>query len=82
MIELEPIESLVRLTIMTGRLEEVRPLSAIIIASMESAKTETVAEFATTDGVLYLNNFTPTSFTEDHLTEFLPGQKYSHDRAD
>lgn len=78
MIELEPIEKLVELTIMTGRLEGVRPLSAMIIAPMESAKTETVAEFATSNGVLYVNNFTPTSFTEDHLTEFLPGQRYKY----
>ena len=78
MIELEPIEKLIELAIVTGRLEGVRPLSAIIIAPMESAKTETVAEFAITDGVLYVNNFTPTSFTEDHLMEFLPGQTYRY----
>lgn len=78
MIELEPIEKLIKLTIMTGRLEGVRPLSALIVAPMESAKTEIVAEFATNDGVLYLNNFTPTSFTEDHLTEFCPGRAYKY----
>jgi hypothetical protein len=78
MIELEPIEKLIELAIMTGRIEGVRPLSAMIIAPMESAKTETVAEFATTDGVLYLNNFTPASFTEDHLIEFLPGKAYKY----
>ena len=70
MIKLEPIKKLIKLTIMTGKLEGVRPLSALIIANMESAKTEAVAEFATNTGVLYLNNFTPTSFTEDHLLEF------------
>lgn len=78
MIELEPIERLVTLTIMTGRLEGVRPQSALIVAQKESAKTETVAEFATSDGVLYVNNFTPTSFTEDHLMEFCPGKAYKY----
>ena len=78
MIELEPIEKLIELAIMTGRLKGVRPVSAIIVAPMESAKTETAAEFATTDGVLYLNNFTPTSFTEDHLMEFCPGKTYKY----
>ncbi len=80
MIELEPIEKLIMLTIMTGRLEGVRPQSALIIAQKESAKTETVAAFAACDGVLYINNFTPTSFTEGHLMEFCPDRahKYHH----
>ncbi len=70
MIELEPIEKTILLVILTGNLRGVRPLSAIIIALVESAKTASLAQYASMDGVLYLNNFTPTSFAEQHLQSF------------
>lgn len=77
MIELERIEKIITLGLMTGKLEGVRPQSELIIAKKESAKSEAVAEFATNDGVLYLNNFTPTSFMEQYILDFDSG-KYHH----
>lgn len=77
MIALENVKKIIHLVILTGKLEGVRPLSAIIIALVESAKTETVAEFSVADGVVYANNFTPTSFMEEYILDFQNG-KYHH----
>lgn len=77
MIKLSPVEHIVTLALLTGYLEKVRPLSVIIIAKKESAKTEVVAIFSTSDGVLYLNNFTPTSFMDEYIRDFM-NHKYHH----
>lgn len=77
MIELEAVEKIVRLALWTGNLKDVRPLSVLIVAKKESAKTETLAQFADNDGVLYLNSFTPTSFMEEYILEF-QNEKYHH----
>lgn len=77
MIALEAVEKIIRRALRTGNLKDVRPLSVIVIAKKESAKTEEVAQFAENDGVLYLNSFTPTSFMEEYILDFDNG-KYHH----
>jgi len=77
MIKLEIIEKIIQLTICTGYLQNTRPLSLMIIASKESAKTETTTQFAQNDGILLMNNFTPTSFMENYILKFGSGE-YRH----
>lgn len=72
-----PIQHIVVLVLLTGYLENVRPLSLIVIAKKESAKTEVVATFSRSDEVLYLNNFTPTAFMDEYIREFM-NHKYHH----
>jgi len=76
MIKLDPIEETIMLALLTGYLEGVRPLSVLIIAKKESAKTEVVAQFSANDGVLYLNNFTPTAFMDEYIRDFMSYQFY------
>ena len=77
MIKLEAIEKIIKLTIYTGYLQNTRPLSLMIIANKESAKTETATQYALNDGVLLMNNFTPTSFMENYILKFGSGE-YRH----
>lgn len=77
MIELEDIQKIITLALWTGNLKDVRPLSVLIVARKESAKTENLAQFAQNDGVLYINNFTPTSFMEEYIRKF-ENEEYHH----
>lgn len=77
MIQLDDIQEILKLAIYTGRLEGDKPLSVMIVANAESAKSQTLMSLAENDGILLLNSFTPTSFLENHALDFSTG-KYRH----
>jgi hypothetical protein len=57
-VRLEPILAIIRTTILTGRIEGCRPVSLMLIAKQESAKTECLKHFFGTDTLEYLSDLT------------------------
>lgn len=57
-IRLEPIIEIVRSAIWTGRVGDSRPVSVLLIAEQESAKTEVLKHFAGTKTLKYISDLT------------------------
>lgn len=57
-VRLEPIIEIVRTAIWTGRVGDSRPVSVLLIAEQESAKTECLKHFAGTKTLKYISDIT------------------------
>lgn len=58
LVKLEPVISIVRAAIWTGRLSDEKPVSVMLVASQESAKTEVLKYFRNTNTLAYLSDVT------------------------
>jgi hypothetical protein len=58
LVKLEPIIEIVRAAIWTGRLSDEKPVSVMLVAEQESAKTEVLKYFRNTSTLLYLSDVT------------------------
>lgn len=73
MLEVEPLEDILELTLQSGHIKDERPLSLIIIANAESGKTEVMKEFRYNDGIVYLTDCTAHGITKEVLPKIENG---------
>jgi hypothetical protein len=66
LIKLEPILKIINCAIWTGRLSDEKPVSIMLIAEQESAKTEALKYFRGTTTLLYLSDLTSRGLTAHH----------------
>lgn len=67
MLGMEPLETMIRYCIYSGKLKNERPLSLIVAANPESGKTEALREFKCVDGIVYLTDCTAHGLTKEVL---------------
>lgn len=80
MVNLGPIQEIVKLVLASGKLIDEKPLSLIIIAPIECAKTSVIRRYCLTNpSVLYLTDATAHGIIQDsdELRDFNPGG-YTH----
>ena len=80
MVKLEPIKKIIKYTLASGKLEDERPLSLIIIAPVECAKTSLIRRYClNNENVLYRTDATAHGIVQDthELKDFMSGG-YTH----
>ena len=73
-VELDPLERTVKAVLFSAYVKDEKPLSLLIVAKPESAKTAILKKFRTSKGVVYLTDCTAYGLTRDILPRIESGQ--------
>ena len=74
MIRLEGVEELIRYTLFSAWVKDVRPLSMMVIAKVESGKTEVVNQFIWNKGILVMTDCTYWGILNKYKEQLLAGE--------
>lgn len=74
MIALQDVEELVKYALFSAHVTDVRPLSIMIIAKVESGKTETVNQFIWNKGVLVMTDLTYWGLLNKYKEQLMSGE--------
>jgi hypothetical protein len=73
-IELDALEKTVRATLYSAYVKDEKPLSLLIVAKPESAKTQILKKYRENKGVVYLTDCTAFGLTRDILPKIFSGE--------
>ena len=73
-IELDPLEKVVRAVLFSAYIKDEKPLSLLIVAKPESAKTAVLKKYRGNRGIAYLTDCTAYGLTRDILPKIVSGE--------
>jgi len=73
-VALDALETTVKATLFSAYVKDEKPLSLLVVAKPESAKTEVLKKYRENKGIVYLTDCTAYGLTRDILPKAISGE--------